>query len=157
MKKVMCVLLILCIFPVCAFASDLDDVLFDFNIYAEILGAQKLEGTPDISDKGTFTMITYKISEDIYAGFYEQNGKITSGFVACYGSENEGDFLALSAAHLWHFCGVADGMDAYMLLLSDFFDARQGKETDPAPVGNVLISTGSIKNGGLSFICTMID
>lgn len=68
MKKLLCLLLALCLLPACAFAVSVED----FNMYASIFGEPEL----DTSSGKTSNSYIFFESEDCIISFKEENGEI---------------------------------------------------------------------------------
>lgn len=148
MKRLLCVLLILCAIPVCVSGEKLNDILPVFNVKANICGASELTGEFNRIDKTTYYMLEYRISDVVITGFMEKlNGEIDGGYVVCLDPSKEGDFLALCAAHALTICGDYTGKEAYQSILEMFLAARQKKQTDETIAGNMLFSVYPISTG----------
>ena len=74
MKRLLCVLLILCVIPVVAIGETIDSVLKDFNVAAKICGAPELGSEYNRTSKSTFEMLEFVISSEIITGFTEKDG-----------------------------------------------------------------------------------
>lgn len=147
MKRFVCSLLVLCLIPVCAFCDGLESVLLDFGVAAKVCGAPELPGSFSRTEKPTFDMLEYRISDKLITGFMEKNGEISGGYVVCLDPALQGDFLALSATHVLCMCGTSEGVGAYPYILDMFLDARQGRETTEKVVGNMMFSIYAMKTG----------
>ena len=91
MKRVACVLLLLCLIPVCAFAIDIDE----FNAFASVLGASEL----NMEESKTSGIHTGFMKDDCKIYFDEIDGKLDGIYV-----DGQGDsFLAYCCAALHLF------------------------------------------------------
>ena len=89
MKRFLCVMLIACILPVCAFALDLSE----FNIFAAVVGAPELTGG---KTAGNYTGF---VQDDCFVYFDESGNKLSGIYI-----EGKGDtFLAYCCAALHVF------------------------------------------------------
>lgn len=147
MKKVVCLLLILCVLPACAFGEVLSDVLARFAVYSEMCGAPELPDGANRIDRDSFCMIEYAISDKLIAGFMERDGEISGGYVVCLDPSLQGDFLALCASHAFTVCGATGAVDAYTFILDGFLESRQGHETEETLIGNMLFAVSPMKTG----------
>lgn len=147
MKRFVCSLLVLCLIPVCAFCDGLESVLANFSVAAKVCGAPELPDSFSRTEKSTFDMLEYRISDKLITGFMEKDGEISGGYVVCLDSAFQGDFLALSATHVLCMCGTSECVGAYPFLLDMFLDARQGRETTEKVVGNMMFSMFPMKTG----------
>lgn len=155
MKRALCLVLLLCLLPACAFGEELAEVLARFGIYAELCGAPKLPDTGNRIDQDSYYMIEYPVSEKLISGFMEKEGQISGGFAICLDPALQGDFLALCASHALTICGVSEGLDTYTFILDSFLDARQGKEPGKTVIGNMMFYIFPMKTG-LAFHYTII-
>lgn len=147
MKKILCLLLIMCLLPACAFGDTLADVLESFSVSSDLCGAPELPEGGNRIDKGSFVMIEYRVSDSLITGFMEKDGKISGGYAVCLDTALQGDFLALCASHAMTVCGISEGVGAYPFILDKFLDARQGRETEDSVVGDMIFSIYAMKTG----------
>lgn len=89
MKKIICVILLVCIFPACAFALDLSE----FNLFAAVVGVPELTGG---KTSGNYTGF---VQDDCFIYFDESGGKLSGIYI-----EGKGDtFLAYCCAAIHVF------------------------------------------------------
>ena len=131
MKKIICILLVLCIFPVCAFALDLDE----FNVFASVVGVSEL----DINEA--------KVS-DFHYGFVKEGCKIyidekVKGKIDGIYIIGKGDsFLAYCCAAIHVFDQHTSSSSNYGQLLTMYLMAHTTEE----------YQAGETQNGYLFFI-----
>lgn len=147
MKKIACLLLILCILPACAFGDTLAEVYDRFAMYSELCGAPELPDGANRIDKGSFYMVEYRVSDSLISGFMETGNDISGGYVICVDPASQGDFLALCVAHVYTVCGTSDALDAYTPLLDGFLEVRKGNAQEDVTVGNMIFSFFPMKSG----------
>ena len=155
MKKVVCLFLILCLLPACAFGEVLSDVLARFAVYSEMCGAPELPDTENRIDYSSYYMVEYRIADGLTTGFMESGGEITGGFAICRDTALQGDFLALCASHAFTICGATDAINAYPFILDGFLEARQGRETEDTPMGDMMFSVFPMESG-IAFLYSII-
>ena len=118
MKKFLCLLLILCILPVCAFAGYLDV----FNIYAKVMEVPQLDESMKVSGKNN--MDIYR-SDMCTIAFSLKS----SGYPECIIVEgNDINFFAYSLASLMYFDDMKYFSAYAASLLSDAMMCRSGGE-----------------------------
>lgn len=154
MKRFVCLLLCL-LLPACALADNPETTHTAFNVNCSVCGAPQLPTEYTESESESFNILTYNIEEQTKVGFWNKDGDIIGGFAVCLDPAKQGDFLALCAAYALTFCGVSEGLDAYVYILDMFLDARKGKENKAVPVGGVLMQINPMQTG-LNFVCTKI-
>lgn len=154
MKRFVCLLLCL-LLPACALADNLETTFALLKVNCAVCGAPELPETYTKSPSDSFDLVTYDLGEHTKVGLFDQNGNIVGGFAVCTDPAAQGDFIALCAAQALTFCGITEGINAYIYILDMFLDARQGKENKAVPVGGVLLQINPMQTG-LNFVCTKI-
>lgn len=129
MKRFVCVFLILCLLPVCAFAVDLDE----FNIFASVIGAPELDSATAQNVNGYSRFI----QGDCSIIFSEKDGK-SNIFVQGSGDE----FLAYCCAAIHVFDLNGNTTSNHGQLLTMYFLAHTETEHQ----------TGQTSNGYFFFI-----
>lgn len=118
MKKLACIILTLCLLPVCAFGIDFDG----FNQYAEVFGANTINSSTAIQTNGLAicTIGSQRVT------FSEDEGELKRIFI-----EGDGiDFLAYSMAAIMMFDQASENYTANAgQLLSAFLLSRSEKES----------------------------
>ena len=147
MKRFACLLLILCLLPVLAFADTLENMVAEFNLNAESFSVSILPEEYNRIPKSTYNMIEYRISESIIAGFMESNNKITGGFVVCYDSDKYEEFIKYCACHAWIFCDDDELKDAYNKVSGRCNDVISGKESSDGFIGKMMFEVFQISTG----------
>lgn len=126
MKKIFCLLLILCLLPSCAFALDLDE----FNIFAAVVGAEEL----NIANGKTSGNYTGFVQGDCHIYFSEEGGKLTDIFV----EGNGDDFLAYCCAAMHVFDPNGNTTNNHGQFLTMYFLAHMETEHQTGQTSNGL-------------------
>ena len=124
MKKLVCILLILCVLPAWAFALDLSE----FNLFASILGAPELE----MKNAKTSGKHTGFIQNDCYIYIDESNGKIDGIYIDGKGDE----YLAYCCAAIHVFDPTGDTTKNHGQLLSMYLMAHTQAEHQTGQTGS---------------------
>ena len=137
-KRFVCVFLILCLIPVCAFGSWAEDIVENFNIYAELFGALELDENTlqEVSGKKVYTT---KIG---FVGFDDKSISISGdGETFLIYAMGALSVLEKSNANFTDNCG---------LVLSNYLMCRlDGKEQYAMTKGNIVFLIQTYENGFL--------
>lgn len=126
MKRLVCVLLILCVLPVCAFGIDFDG----FNQYAEVFGAKEIDPSSAIQANG----LSFCSVGGQRVTFSEDDGALKRIFI-----EGDGvDFLAYSMAAIMMFDSSENYSANAGQLLSAFLLSRSENESYGTTVSGCL-------------------
>lgn len=141
MKKVICVVLLLCLFPVISLADDLDIFMGKFNVLSKHYGAPEL--TEEQLQDDVFTGDGWKLTVEMFAGFYNGAG--------VYG-ENADIFLPMCAQTGMVVVGDYDGSSLRTFLgdlLYAYMKAKTGEKVPTALFGSYMFSITKQGNGFL--------
>lgn len=124
MKKIIAILLLLCLFVPCASADARDDFKAQYSTVAKVFGAPPVF-TSNRYDNG----IQIKLSNDLFIrASMNASGKVDTVGVYCNSTAEEGNFLAACMAVMAAFNDV--DMDGYGILLNQFSKIKAGKAND---------------------------
>ena len=135
MKRLLCVLLILCVLPVCASALDLDE----FNTCSVVMGASEL----DIANAKIAGQYTGFIQDNCFIYFDEEGGKLKNIFI-----DGQGDsFLAYccAAIHVFDLNGDKTRNYGQLLIMYMLSHTEEGHRTGQTSNGTFFFMEQSEK------------
>lgn len=158
MKRVLAVVLALCLLAPCAYAAgyDISYYTWEYNLNTVITGANKLP-------EGGYTFdgqyYTWTADDGEITGFIldEDTGKIQTGFCVCSGESKIGDFLSRCATIAFTLDTVDDLASIYLCLLGQYFKAKSGEENrDDFIRSGVAMNIDLLNDGKYLFIFTNV-
>ena len=152
MKRIICVLLILCVLPVCAFSETLDMSVVLYNSMAEILGISELpkDYNTERQENGK-ERYTFDISDSLKCIFAVNNGNVEGCTVVCFYATEYVEFIAMCMSAAF---AVApdDSLSMYPGILFQFYDVRAGKEAKYGYYKNATYHVSSLGGERMAFI-----
>ena len=155
MKRVICILLILCLVPVFSVAESFGHIIDLYNGMAENLGIQKLpeEYTTEVAEEGNEKKI-YVVSDTIRVIFDTKSNDVFSFSAACLSSDSYIDFIpvCLSGSFALNpddFSSIVTGM------ILQFYSVRSGKESEHGNATNCVYDVLGLGNDRIGFVIVL--
>lgn len=159
MKRILCVLLILCLLPACAFSvSNLETMVIQHNLYNLLTGAAEITGAPTKLGTTKNGIVYQYIVNGVKVGFFVDDD-IVKGVYCKATEEYCGELLSQSASILYNICGTETSSYWYPSLLNQFLIARAGTnyKTEERPyIRNVCMFTMTKEDGVYTFLAAIL-
>ena len=139
MKKIFALVLILCLLlPCVAEVTTLKDFVYEYNIYASIVGAEEIaEASAALNEK----KIHYQFN--LANGATLMIGTGLRGGMCIAPKDNVDAFLRASAASYFALHGTDNIIDFLGFLLYDLLLADESESSDPDNIGDALVGVNA--------------
>lgn len=151
MKRIVGLLIAVCLLFSCAFANNFYEARVFFDTMAESFGLDDLPEEYETTDKTSYEMRAFLVPPSMRVVFFCEGETVTGGTVICYSESAYLDFLALSSCMAY---AVLEKPSYSVMgnMMWQFFDVRSGKEPYPGAAGDYIYEMHRLNENAINFL-----
>ena len=156
-KRVICLIAVLCLLPICVFAEGIDFTVDMYNSMSYEFEAPKLPKDYETNIvKDGKKEYTFHVSDSIVISFTEKEGNIKLCAIICLSENAYLDFIPACICGAFALTPNDALLFAYDIVMK-FYQVKAGKEPGTGYANNAVYEMFKMKNGNIAFIISLAN